>query len=93
MRPGLARARSHARKLRHRDGDTLVVWKLDRLLRSLKDVPHIMERMNLIAFSLVGVAAGAAAFAAPAVKQQNAPIFVPDIPPWIPRLEANLRCT
>jgi len=28
-----------------RAGDTLVVWKLDRLSRSLKDVPHIMERI------------------------------------------------
>jgi DNA invertase Pin-like site-specific DNA recombinase len=27
-----------------RDGDTVVVWKLDRLSRSLKDVLHIMER-------------------------------------------------
>jgi DNA invertase Pin-like site-specific DNA recombinase len=26
-----------------RDGDTVVVWKLDRLSRSLKDVLHIME--------------------------------------------------
>jgi DNA invertase Pin-like site-specific DNA recombinase len=28
-----------------REGDTLVVWKLDRLSRSLKDVLHIMERI------------------------------------------------
>jgi DNA invertase Pin-like site-specific DNA recombinase len=28
-----------------REGDTLVVWKLDRLSRSLKDVPHIMEKI------------------------------------------------
>jgi len=28
-----------------RDGDTVVVWKLDRLSRSLKDVLHIMERV------------------------------------------------
>ena len=28
-----------------RAGDTLVVWKLDRLSRSLKDVLHIMERI------------------------------------------------
>jgi DNA invertase Pin-like site-specific DNA recombinase len=28
-----------------REGDTLVVWKLDRLSRSLKDVLHIMERV------------------------------------------------
>src|SRR5689334_5918720 len=30
-----------------RAGDTLVVWKLDRLSRSLKDVLHIMERIAL----------------------------------------------
>jgi DNA invertase Pin-like site-specific DNA recombinase len=29
-----------------RDGDTLVVWKLDRLSRSLKDVLHIMEKIG-----------------------------------------------
>ena len=29
-----------------RDGDTVVVWKLDRLSRSLKDVLHIMERIG-----------------------------------------------
>ena len=28
-----------------RDGDTVVVWKLDRLNRSLKDVLHLMERI------------------------------------------------
>ena len=28
-----------------RNGDTVVVWKLDRLSRSLKDVLHIMERI------------------------------------------------
>ena len=28
-----------------RQGDTVVVWKLDRLSRSLKDVLHIMERI------------------------------------------------
>lgn len=28
-----------------RDGDTVVVWKLDRLSRSLKDVLHIMEQI------------------------------------------------
>ncbi len=28
-----------------REGDVLVVWKLDRLSRSLKDVLHIMERI------------------------------------------------
>ena len=29
-----------------REGDTVVVWKLDRLSRSLKDVLHIMERIT-----------------------------------------------
>jgi DNA invertase Pin-like site-specific DNA recombinase len=29
-----------------REGDTVVVWKLDRLSRSLKDVLHIMERIS-----------------------------------------------
>ena len=28
-----------------RKGDMVVVWKLDRLSRSLKDVLHIMERI------------------------------------------------
>jgi DNA invertase Pin-like site-specific DNA recombinase len=28
-----------------REGDTVVVWKLDRLSRSLKDVLHILERI------------------------------------------------
>jgi len=28
-----------------RVGDTVVVWKLDRLSRSLKDVLHIVERI------------------------------------------------
>ena len=28
-----------------RDGDTVVVWKLDRLSHSLKDVLHLMERI------------------------------------------------
>jgi DNA invertase Pin-like site-specific DNA recombinase len=28
-----------------REGDTVVVWKLDRLSRSLKDVLHIVERI------------------------------------------------
>jgi DNA invertase Pin-like site-specific DNA recombinase len=28
-----------------REGDTVAVWKLDRLSRSLKDVLHIMERI------------------------------------------------
>src|SRR5689334_20387262 len=29
-----------------REGDVVVVWKLDRLSRSLKDVLHIMERLG-----------------------------------------------
>ena len=29
-----------------REGDVIVVWKLDRLSRSLKDVLHIMERIG-----------------------------------------------
>lgn len=39
-RPELQRLLDHLR-----EGDTLVVWKLDRLSRSLKDVLHIMERV------------------------------------------------
>lgn len=39
-RPDLHRLLDHLR-----EGDTLVVWKLDRLSRSLKDVLHIMERI------------------------------------------------
>ncbi len=30
-----------------RDGDVVIVWKLDRLSRSLKDMLHIMERIEL----------------------------------------------
>jgi len=30
-----------------RDGDVVVVWKIDRLSRSLKDMLHIMERIEL----------------------------------------------
>src|SRR3546814_5034070 len=30
-----------------REGDVVVVWKLDRLSRSLKDMLHIMERIEL----------------------------------------------
>ena len=29
-----------------REGDTLVVWKLDRLSRSLKDLLHILEKIE-----------------------------------------------
>jgi len=33
--------------LRHlRDGDVVVVWKLDRLSRSLKDLLHLMEQIQ-----------------------------------------------
>jgi hypothetical protein len=39
-RPKLHRMLDHLR-----EGDTVVVWKLDRLSRSLKDVLHIMERI------------------------------------------------
>src|SRR3954452_25207655 len=39
-RPELQRMLDH-----RREGDTIVVWKLDRLSRSLKDVLHIMERI------------------------------------------------
>jgi len=39
-RPELQRMLDHLR-----EGDTIVVWKLDRLSRSLKDVLHIMERI------------------------------------------------
>jgi DNA invertase Pin-like site-specific DNA recombinase len=40
-RPELHRLLEHLRK-----GDVLVVWKLDRLSRSLKDVLSLMERIN-----------------------------------------------
>jgi DNA invertase Pin-like site-specific DNA recombinase len=40
-RPELHRVLDHLR-----EGDTLVVWKLDRLSRSLKDVLHILERVS-----------------------------------------------
>jgi DNA invertase Pin-like site-specific DNA recombinase len=39
-RPELHRMLDHLR-----EGDTVLVWKLDRLSRSLKDVLHIMERI------------------------------------------------
>ncbi len=41
-RPELHRMLDHLRA-----GDTVVVWKLDRLSRSLKDVLHIMERIAM----------------------------------------------
>jgi DNA invertase Pin-like site-specific DNA recombinase len=41
-RPELHRMLDHLR-----NGDTVVVWKLDRLSRSLKDVLHIMERIAM----------------------------------------------
>ena len=40
-RPELHRLLDHLR-----DGDTVIVWKLDRLSRSLKDLLHIMERIG-----------------------------------------------
>lgn len=40
-RPGLAEALNHLRP-----GDTLVVWKLDRLGRSLKHLIEIVEQLN-----------------------------------------------
>jgi DNA invertase Pin-like site-specific DNA recombinase len=40
-RPELQRLLDHLRK-----GDVLVVWKLDRLSRSLRDVLRIMERIQ-----------------------------------------------
>jgi DNA invertase Pin-like site-specific DNA recombinase len=39
-RPELQRALDHLRR-----GDVLVVWKLDRLSRSLKDLLHILEKI------------------------------------------------
>ena len=40
-RPELHRIMDHLRA-----GDVLVVWKLDRLSRSLKDLLHIMDRIH-----------------------------------------------
>jgi DNA invertase Pin-like site-specific DNA recombinase len=40
-RPQLHRALDHLR-----EGDVLVVWKLDRLSRSLKDLLHILEKIT-----------------------------------------------
>jgi hypothetical protein len=36
-----------------REGDVIVVWKLDRLSRSLKDVLHIMERIAQAGAALI----------------------------------------
>ena len=47
-RPGLAAALDH---LRPNAGDTLVVWKLDRLGRSL---PHLIEIVNGLKTARVG---------------------------------------
>jgi Site-specific recombinases, DNA invertase Pin homologs len=46
-RPGLAAALSHAR-----EGDTLVVWRLDRLSRSLKD---LIEMVSLLESRDIGL--------------------------------------
>src|ERR1700752_186471 len=40
-RPELHRLLDHLR-----EGDTVVVWKLDRLTRSLKDLLHILEKID-----------------------------------------------
>ena len=40
-RPELHRLLDHLRP-----GDVVVVWKLDRLSRSLKDVPHVTEKIG-----------------------------------------------
>ena len=40
-RPELTRLLDHIRK-----GDVVVVWKLDRLSRSLKDLLHLMEKID-----------------------------------------------
>src|SRR5665811_1426403 len=40
-RPELRRLLDHLR-----DGDTLVVWQLDRLSRSLKDLLHILDKVE-----------------------------------------------
>lgn len=41
QRPGLDAALSYVRK-----GDVLVVWKLDRLARSLNDLVHLVEKLK-----------------------------------------------
>jgi DNA invertase Pin-like site-specific DNA recombinase len=41
-RPGLAELMAYVR-----EGDTVVVWKLDRLSRSLKDLLFLMERIAM----------------------------------------------
>jgi DNA invertase Pin-like site-specific DNA recombinase len=42
----VARPELHRMLDQLREGDVVVVWKLDRLSRSLKDVLHIMERIG-----------------------------------------------
>ncbi len=38
-----------------REGDTLVVWKLDRLGRSLKDLIYLLERIQLMGVNFVSL--------------------------------------
>lgn len=38
-----------------RDGDTVVDWKFNRLSRSLKDVPYIMERIAKVCTSFQAI--------------------------------------
>ena len=40
-----------------REGDTLIVWKLDRPSRSLKDMLHIMERIAAVGAGRQGLRA------------------------------------
>ena len=45
--------------LRHlREGDVVVVWKLDRLSRSLKDLLHLMERIEELGAGFRSLAQG-----------------------------------
>jgi len=41
------RPRLHAMIEHLREGDVVVVWKLDRLSRSLKDLLHILDRIEV----------------------------------------------
>jgi DNA invertase Pin-like site-specific DNA recombinase len=52
-RPELHRLLDHLRS-----GDTVVVWKLDRLSRSLKDVLHIMVRIAAVGAGFRSIAEG-----------------------------------